>query len=396
MPPSQHKSKASKALKGAFKKSKGAPAKKKAKVAKEDPTEEDDGRFSDRDVEESEEEEEEVLSSEDEEEDDIEANANTTNTTNNTDDSENSDSDSSDRPTETDLALQLGVDPDLILPSPTSTGSYINKQRCLTISTRGVTSRHRHLLEDLRTLIPHMKKDSKLDEKQNISKAVNEIAEVKSCNSAVFLECRKRQDVYLWAGLTPNGPSVKFHLTNIHTMDELKLTGNCLKGSRPLLSFDGSFGLDGEEHYKCIKEILTEVFGTPRGHPKSKPFCDRVMSFYVADNKIWVRNYQIIEQEATNAKEARQKKLEMGLDTSLVEIGPRFVLDPIRIFGGSFEGQTLYQNPAFVSPNTVRSNEQKGKGKAYQSRKMQDERGKKRKGEVMGSVKEDPLKNVFR
>jgi hypothetical protein len=24
----------------------------------------------------------------------------------------------------------------------------------------------------------------------------------------------------------------------VHTMDELKLTGNCLKGSRPLLSFD--------------------------------------------------------------------------------------------------------------------------------------------------------------
>lgn len=390
MPPSNAKSKASKALSSKAL-SKGAPAKKKAKVAKEDPTEEEDGRFSDRDVEESEEEEDEVLSSEDE--DDIEANANTTN---NTDDSEDSSSDSSDHPTETDLALQLGVDPDLILPSPASTGSYINKQRCLTISTRGVTSRHRHLLEDLRTLIPHMKKDSKLDEKQNISKAVNEIAEVKSCNSAVFLECRKRQDVYLWAGLTPNGPSVKFHLTNIHTMDELKLTGNCLKGSRPLLSFDGSFGPEGGEHYKCIKEILTEVFGTPRGHPKSKPFCDRVMSFYVADDKIWVRNYQIIEQEATNAKEARQKKLEMGLDTSLVEIGPRFVLDPIRIFGGSFEGQTLYQNPAFVSPNTVRSNEQKGKGKAYQSRKMQDERGKKRKGEVMGSVKEDPLKNVFR
>lgn len=28
------------------------------------------------------------------------------------------------------------------------------------------------------------------------------------------------------------------HFAEVHTMDELKMTGNCLKGSRPLLSFD--------------------------------------------------------------------------------------------------------------------------------------------------------------
>lgn len=32
------------------------------------------------------------------------------------------------------------------------------------------------------------------------------------------------------------GANVLFVL--VHTMDELKLTGNCLKGSRPVLSFD--------------------------------------------------------------------------------------------------------------------------------------------------------------
>ncbi|GMH76357.1 hypothetical protein TL16_g07054 [Triparma laevis f. inornata] len=233
-------------------------------------------------------------------------------------------------PTETDLALTYGVDPDLILPSPTSTGAYINKQRCLTISTRGVTSRHRHLLEDLRTLIPHMKKDSKLDEKQNIAKAVNEISQVKSCNTAVFLECRKRQDVYLWAGLTPNGPSAKFHLTNIHTMDELKLTGNSLKGSRPLLSFDGAF--DEKPHYRLIKELMVEVFGTPRGHPKSKPFCDRVMCFYVADEKIWVRNYQIIEQEVStkNVREREKTQRHSNPRSLRFSLRPKTRKKPVR------------------------------------------------------------------
>lgn len=34
-------------------------------------------------------------------------------------------------------------------------------------------------------------------------------------------------------------------------------------------------------------------------------------------------------------------------------IGPRFVLNPIRIFEGSFGGPTLFQNPHYVSPNDV-------------------------------------------
>jgi ribosome biogenesis protein BRX1 len=60
---------------------------------------------------------------------------------------------------------------------------------------------------------------------------------------------------------------------NIHTMDELKLTGNCMHGSRPMLSFDSQF--DQGAQWKLIKALFTDVFGTPRGHPKSKPFVDR-------------------------------------------------------------------------------------------------------------------------
>lgn len=61
----------------------------------------------------------------------------------------------------------------------------------------------------------------------------------------------------MWASKTPNGPSAKFHVENIHTMDELKMTGNCLKGSRPLLSFDKQF--DDKPHWKLIKEMFTQV-----------------------------------------------------------------------------------------------------------------------------------------
>jgi len=185
------------------------------------------------------------------------------------------------------------------LPPPSqaiqSDGRYRNKQRCLVLCSRGVTARYRHLLEDLRTLIPHHKKESKLDpgHGESIGRAINDIAQMRGCSTILFLECRKRQDAYMWIGrvsgggeasTAPPGPSARFHVTNIHTMDELRMTGNCMKGSRPILTFDDNF--QKVSHLKLLKELFVDVFGTPRGHPKSKPFVDRVMAFYYADNRV--------------------------------------------------------------------------------------------------------------
>lgn len=165
----------------------------------------------------------------------------------------------------------------------TSRAQYTNRQRILVIASRGINARYRHLLEDLKKLLPHHKKDNKLDVKNNVQ-AINEIAEINSCNQVLYLECRKKQDLYLHLAHTPSGPSVKFHVVNIHTMDELKLTGNAMLGSRPLLDFDKKFDLTPQ--MKLIKSLLTDAFGTPNGHPKSKPFVDRVMCFYLLKNNI--------------------------------------------------------------------------------------------------------------
>lgn len=135
----------------------------------------------------------------------------------------------------------------------TGMGAYSNKQRVLILSSRGITARYRHLMEDLKKLIPHHKKDNKLDAKGDIH-VVNEIAELKSCNQVLYLETKKNQDLYMYLGKTPNGPSVKFHVANVHTMDELKLTGNCMLGSRPILNFDSSF--DTQPHLILLKGLF--------------------------------------------------------------------------------------------------------------------------------------------
>lgn len=155
-------------------------------------------------------------------------------------------------------------------------------------------------------------------------------------------------------------------LLAVHTMDELRMTGNCLRGSRPILSFDSNF--DTQPHLKVMKEMFchvrravgwlfrqrspsrlrghaTQTFGTPRGHPKSQPFNDHIMSFYYLDGKIWVRHYQVrwrvdnvvrlrvslprcwrvaqIADVATD-KTTKSRVLRAGEEpTVLVEIGPR-------------------------------------------------------------------------
>lgn len=225
---------------------------------------------------------------------------------------------------------------------------HINRQRLLVISSRGITYRHRHLIQDLLQLLPHARKEPKFDSKKNLYQ-LNEVAELYNCNNIFFFEARKHQDLYLWISKPPNGPTLKFHVQNLHTLDELNFTGNCLKGSRPILSFDKSFELD--DHSKLLKELFIQNFGVPPNARKAKPFIDHVMTFSIVDNKIWIRNFQI--NETLETKEA-DDQINVD-DLSLVEIGPRLVLTLITILEGSFGGPKIYENKEYVSPNFVRA-----------------------------------------
>jgi ribosome biogenesis protein BRX1 len=102
---------------------------------------------------------------------------------------------------------------------------------------------------------------------------------------------RKKKDIYMWISQLPNGPSAKFLIENVHTMNELKLTGNCLLGSRPIISFDMS--MEDHPHYRLLKELFTGVFSTPYYHPRSKPFIDHIFHFGLLDDHLWFRNYQV-------------------------------------------------------------------------------------------------------
>ncbi|KAM0451041.1 hypothetical protein ACHAPV_010222 [Trichoderma viride] len=282
-------------------------------------------------------------------------------------------------------------------PESSSNGVKKNKQRVLILSSRGVTyrqvmrrstdyiiiiisdsifCRHRHLLNDIASLLPHSRKDAKFDSKSRLGE-LNELAELYNCNNVLFFEARKGKDLYVWLSKVPNGPTVKFHLQNLHTMEELHFTGNCLKGSRPILSFDAAF--ETQPHFRVIKELFLHTFGVPQGARKSKPFVDHVMGFTIADGKIWIRNYQISEVEQSmvkgngedNISEQAATGNSKNTDINLVEIGPRFVLTPLVIQEGSFGGPIIYENREFVSPNQVRADIRRAKAARHSARTEQ-------------------------
>jgi len=207
------------------------------------------------------------------------------------------------------------------------------------------------MLSNLIDLLPHSKTESKVERKQ-AREEIDQLCYERSCNNFVYFESRNHKvtDLYMWLGKSPSGPSFKFALTNIRTYDELKLTGNCLKYSRPFLSFDGSFDDPARPHLQLCKEIFAQVFNTPKNHPKSKPFIDHVYSFSLYEDKIYFRCYQVLNQE--------EKMFTETDDISkllLIEIGPRFILNPIKAFGGTLGGEALWQNEKYVGASKLRS-----------------------------------------
>ncbi|ORC92528.1 putative ribosome biogenesis protein [Trypanosoma theileri] len=211
-----------------------------------------------------------------------------------------------------------------------------NRQKCLVLGSRNISSKDRHLLINIRDLMPHAREHAKLGRTQNVGNDLEELCSLHQCNSTLFFEAHRHDISYLWIAQAPHGPSVKLQLTNVHTADEIRMAGNCLKFSRPLLHFDRDF--ETQPHLRVVKSLLQMTFNTPRYHPKSKPFIDHILCFFYLDNHIWVRHYQIIDSEPRG----------------LMEIGPRFTLEPTAIFNGCCGGNVIWKNVMAKSPTEQR------------------------------------------
>ncbi|KAK2437787.1 FBD-associated F-box protein [Trifolium repens] len=112
-----------------------------------------------------------------------------------------------------------------------------------------------------------------------------------------------------------NGPSVKFLVSAVHTMEELKLTGNHLKGYRPILTFSSNFEKD--THWKLLKEMmlqgrnadaLAQYFGEDLAHCPSEQVVTTLLNFVRMFIRAHGENCKQIEYDKKKAeKEANRK-----------------------------------------------------------------------------------------
>lgn len=253
-----------------------------------------------------------------------------------------------------------------------------NRQKMLVLGARSMTSKDRHLLLDLRGLMPHSREHPKVGRTNTLGDDLVELCSLHQCNSVMFVEPHRNDVSYLWIGQAPSGPSIKMQVNNVHTADEIRMAGNCLKYSRPLLHFDRDFEL--HPHLRVTKSLLHMAFNTPRYHPKSKPFVDHIMSFLWFDNHIWVRNYQIVP--STNPP-------------SLMEIGPRFTLEPVAIFNGCCKGSVLWKSAIARPPTEQRRDRKLRRLEKQQANEVIREKSDRHKA-LHPAPSADPLDLVFR
>ena len=102
------------------------------------------------------------------------------------------------------------------LPSTRSSDSiqsmkstWINKQRVLIFSSRGISYLARHVMKNLRSLMAHSKSEPKAELRKNFS-VLNEIAELRNCNKNLILRYEEINEIsYLWMASVPDGPTVE-------------------------------------------------------------------------------------------------------------------------------------------------------------------------------------------
>ena len=251
----------------------------------------------------------------------------------------------------------------------------------LVLGTRGLKARHRHLMRDLLRMLPHGIPGSKLDTEDNSLAGVVGACEDADCNTAMLFDARDPSRLFLWLASCPEGPSAMFRVRNVHTVSELNLPARRCAGVRNLLSFDATF--EASPDRRLLKALLTRALSVPKGsaqrvaaastggedveEPEVEEEGDEekeeeegaeeedaageyaapaaaasgpavgvervkhAFTFSWVDDRVWMRVFRIGPDDATGA-----------IDAS--EIGPRLVLEPVRIIAAAFGGAVLHSH----------------------------------------------------
>ncbi|KAI5188457.1 ribosome biogenesis protein BRX1 [Nematocida sp. AWRm77] len=181
----------------------------------------------------------------------------------------------------------------------------------------------RLLIKDLEALIPdNVTKDSKIKENFSLSE-ISELAEINDCDNVFLIETRRKSPApILWTvtRIAEEGTQkevwdvVKFVLTGVYTMKELKFLGNPLTDTQMTTLFSGEF--EKSKGLRRIKRMLNNIFNTTQAAGKesaeAKNSADKIASFFLVEKQIFVRFYHISKKTTeTERIEAERKRREL-------------------------------------------------------------------------------------
>ncbi|KAL8272735.1 hypothetical protein Esti_003285 [Eimeria stiedai] len=251
---------------------------------------------------------------------------------------------------------------------------WLNKQRVLVLGSRGLTARTRLLLDDWKRLLPHHKAENKWEKKEKLQN-ITELCQLRSCNSVLYLEQRKN-DALLHIAKVPLGPTFIARL-----MNGFEFGLRC--GS---LGFDCGlwFAVSGDFARVAFVWELSSALAPPLGVFSRVRITSTMEAFEGAF--LTGLEEQEVQGSGRRTHVARGRGchcrwsfriaplvLGEGGDANnphrqtYIEIGPRFVMDPVKILEGSFsfEAPTTSGCPCVCEAPRPKGKEENARGIAF-------------------------------
>jgi ribosome biogenesis protein BRX1 len=82
-------------------------------------------------------------------------------------------------------------------PPAVDKSKWTDRERVLLLCSRGSLVRTRHLVNDLKRLMPHVHPESKYGKRGKMADDLNEMCELSNCSKCLYFESRKGRDVYM-------------------------------------------------------------------------------------------------------------------------------------------------------------------------------------------------------
>lgn len=171
----------------------------------------------------------------------------------------------------------------------------------------------RLLIKDLSALLPNnVMRDSKIKENFSLSE-VSELAEVNDSDNVFLIETRRKAPApILWTATRvvdaeskkESWDVVKFILTGVYTMKELKFLGNPLGDTQMATLFSAEF--ENSSGLRRIRRMLTNIFNTTTAGVAepvaTKDYVDKLASFFLVEGRIFARFYHLSKKTAETEK----------------------------------------------------------------------------------------------